>query len=578
MAKEFSFEANDKKIEDVLFSLKRRFIVPRYQRPYAWNLEQITEFWNDLITNNEPYFLGSFVFCTENEEDENYVQIIDGQQRLLTITILMAVLRDHAITLNPKQADLYQRHDIYIEDRYGKESFRVIPDDLLKDYFETYIQSGKNNISVSIPQLPEEMRVKQNYEYFFEKVKEEIDRFSSNDDKLKQLDAIRKKVSRLIVINVEIEREEDAYEIFETTNARGLDLSVSDLLKNLVFKRIPAGKDRDVAKDIWQEITNNIYDTETELRKFIRYYWLSKYTSVTEKKLYRDIKNKITEWQTFLNNLKEASIDFNKLLVGNENDFMQYKNGNRIFNSLIALRIMNVTQCYVLFLSILRNYDKLKTDPSRIVEQVEKFTFAYSTVCNLPGNKVEKMYSKYAIMIDKACEGTLHRNQSAKIQNILSTLEGELKDNMPSYAIYSEPFMQLSYRNTEYNRRMIKYVLSKYDTNLRTTKENKIDFNNVNIEHILPQKPDSSWGLKAKDIKKYVNKLGNLTLLDKKINSVAQNKSIKDKLHDLEKSTLPITIEFVKHLKTLNNKWSEKHINNRQKELCEIGFNHIWRL
>ena len=52
----------DKKIEEVLFSLKRRFIVPRYQRPYAWNLEQITEFWSDLITNNEPYFLGSFVF------------------------------------------------------------------------------------------------------------------------------------------------------------------------------------------------------------------------------------------------------------------------------------------------------------------------------------------------------------------------------------------------------------------------------------------------------------------------------------------------------------------------------------
>ena len=453
-----------------------------------------------------------------------------------------------------------------------------MPDELLKDYFEKFIQSSRNDISVSNPQLPEEIRVKQNYDYFYQKVKEEIDRFSSNQDKLKQLDTIRKKVSRLIVINVEIEREEDAYEIFETTNARGLDLSVSDLLKNLVFKRIPAGKDRDVAKDIWQEITNNIYDTENELRKFIRYYWLSKHASVTEKKLYREIKNRITDWRSFLNNLKETSSDFNKLIVGSENDFMNYKNGSKIYNSLVALRIMNVTQCYVFFLSILRNYDKLKTDPSRIFELIERFTFAYSSICNLPGNKVEKMYSKYAIMIDKACEGTLQKNHAGKIQTILSNLEKELKENMPSYAIFSESFMLLSYRNTENNRRMIKYILAKYDTNLRTTKENKIDFNNVNIEHVLPQKPDSTWGLKAKDIKKYVNKLGNLTLLDKKINSVAQNKSIKEKLPDLEKSTLPITIELVKHLKKLKNKWAEKNINNRHKYFCEIGYKEIWQL
>ena len=113
MAKEFSFEANDKKIEEVLFSLKRRFIVPRYQRPYAWNLEQITEFWSDLITNNEPYFLGSFVFCTENEDQDNYVQIIDGQQRLLTITILMAVLRRITPRLSIKNKQIYIKDTIF---------------------------------------------------------------------------------------------------------------------------------------------------------------------------------------------------------------------------------------------------------------------------------------------------------------------------------------------------------------------------------------------------------------------------------------------------------------------------------
>ena len=71
------------------------------------------------------------------------------------------------------------------------------------------------------------------------------------------------------MIHIRIEKEEEAYEIFETTNARGVDLSVADLLKNLIFKNIPAEDDRDIAKEIWQEITSNIQATNTEKKQFI---------------------------------------------------------------------------------------------------------------------------------------------------------------------------------------------------------------------------------------------------------------------------------------------------------------------
>jgi len=93
MVTNISFEAHDEPISEILFA-NRKFEIPRYQRPYAWTIDHVTEFWEDLSGSDEPYFLGSFIFNTEHESIDGYVDIIDGQQRLLTITILVAVLRD----------------------------------------------------------------------------------------------------------------------------------------------------------------------------------------------------------------------------------------------------------------------------------------------------------------------------------------------------------------------------------------------------------------------------------------------------------------------------------------------------
>lgn len=575
MAKDFSFEAADKRIEQVLFS-QRKYRVPRYQRPYAWGIEQISEFWNDLITNSEPYFLGSVVFCTESERQDGFVEIIDGQQRLLTITIFIGVLRDIAKTIDASVAGRYQRQDIAIEDRHGKESFRIIPDDPLIEYFSKYIQKSDNNILLSSPTTPEEGRVKKNYEYLHDKVNDDLSRYDSNEAKLSVLERFRRKVSDLVVIDVEIAREEDAYEIFETTNARGVDLSVSDLLKNLIFKKIQPGDDRDLAKEIWQDITNNIQATDTELKKFIRYFWLSKYAAVTEKQLYREVRNKTTDWEGLLNDLWKNSELFNLLLDGNEDSFQAYKNGKKIYNSVFALRLMEVSQCFVLLLSILRNIYKLETDPTRIFQLIEKFTFQYSAVCSLPGNRPEKIYTKYALQIEEACKGQPSKNHSGKIQAIFASLEKDLKEEYPKYQLFEESFSDVSYKNSEKNRKLIKYILSNIDSHYRTTNELIIDFSNVNVEHILPQNPDASWQLSKKQIKPYVNKLGNLTLVDKRINSRLQNKTIEKKLPELEQSTLPLTIELVKQLKKTSGKWDEQAIIDRQKELAKLAYDKIW--
>jgi len=576
MQTKLNFYAKDKPLSEVLFS-QRKYRIPRYQRPYAWDLEEVSEFWDDLKDNEEPYFLGSFIFNTETQDEDGFVDVIDGQQRLLTITVLCATLRDLARDLDLETARRYHRQDITFEDRGGKCSPRILPGDSLADFFKKYVHDFEGDLIKAQQNTPEEARLKQVYNYLREKVSEEIQRHTSREKKLEYLETIRNRVSKLVVINVEITQEEDAYEIFETTNARGLELSIADLLKNLIFKKLKPTDDKDFAKETWQEITGNI--DPTQLRKFIRYFWISKYAFISEKKLYREIKKQIVDWQGMLLDLHTNSACYNKLVEGEESDFQEFgKHGYKIYDSVFALRLMGISQCYVFLLSVLRNYEGLGTDPTRIFQIIEKFSFQYFAICKQSPNKVEKIYSKSAIELEHICKETRKDRIAGEVQALFTRLDKSLKGLAPSENVFKEKFESLSYKNSDDGRRLVKYVLSRIDRFLSKTEEHKIDFNIVNIEHILSQKPPKGSKLTKKEIKPYVNKIGNLTLVSKRINSRVQNGPISQKISEYETSNVVMTQQLVQRLKDLEFKWGENEISQRQNDLAVIAFKHVWSI
>lgn len=576
MDNELSFAARNVMLGDILFG-NVKYSIPRYQRPYAWTEDQVSEFWGDLISTNTNHFLGSFIFNFENYKKTGLVDIIDGQQRILTLTILLAAIRDITCNIDKSKAEFYQRKDIAFEDSLsGELTYRVICGDSTRIYFQKYIQSGDHKIEKSEPTTKEEARIKSNYKYFEAKLLTILKEKASKSESIKWLDSLRQKAYNLPVIQIELQSEEDAYEIFETTNARGIDLTIADLLKNLIFKNIPARKDRDFAKDVWSEMSSTIQSTGTELKQFIRHYWISKHSFVTEKQLFRKVKSEITEWEEFLYHLSEASEDYNKLLEGGREEWKDIKYGAKIYESISAIRFMGVSQCHVLFLSILRNIKKLKTDPSRIFKLIEDFTFNYSVICKLPGNKLEKIYSKHAIEIEDIVSKETEKNIPKRIQAIFSQLQSELQSLKPPYEFFREQFDDIRYRNSTKTRQLIKYVLSKIN-DLDSTGEQKIDFDKVNIEHILPQKPNKGWGLSKDEIRDYVHRIGNLTLVGKKFNSRVGNKPISDKLMELAKTELPITRKLVMQLKDNGLKWSEKEILKRHDELAKISYFKAWK-
>jgi len=576
----FKFDANDQPLAEVFFGNERKYRIPRYQRPYAWSIDQISDFWDDLFLNERPYYLGSFIFNTEYEAQEKYLDIIDGQQRLVTITILLAVLRDVTKSFDKEQSDLIQRQDIGIQDWEGNFSYRIKTGESLQDYFIKFIQSNEISIDNSNPETLEQKRVFACYEFLKEKIIMEINRVPSNKAKLDTIKKLRKKIRDLMVINIEITQEEDAYDIFETTNARGMELSVSDLLKNLIFKYIVPGDNKDFAKEVWKDITKNIEETNIELKRFIRYFWLSKYHFVQEKRLYKAIKNNITDEQmvNFLISLRDDSINFNMLLEGDERDFEElgahYK---KIFQSVFAIRLMGVTQCFVLLLSILRNFPKLGFDPYKTFQLVENFTFKYSAICKLPGNRVEKIYSKYAIEIEKAAFNGPSEKVRKDLNSIFDRLTNELIKEIPSEGLFNENFSEVSYKKSTQSRMLLKYIMEKINSYYSNTDEYLINFDTVNIEHLLPQNPDKEWSLSKSQISEYVNKLGNLTLLSEKLNSKIQNAMIAKKLPLLKKSKLDITKKVVEYIESENYVWGKDQIITRQKKLAEISYENIWQ-
>ncbi len=236
---------------------------------------------------------------------------------------------------------------------------------------------------------------------------------------------------------------------------------------------------------------------------------------------------------------------------------------------------MNVSQCYVLFLSILRNIDKLETDPRRVFRWIEAFSFKYSVVCKLPGNKLEKLYSSFARRIEETTKFEDKSSISKKIQSVLEELKKELIKEEPGFEQFKEAFQDISYGRSEQNRILIKYILSTIN---KVYQDSEFDFSSINIEDILPQKPHKDWGLLPKDIKEYVNRLGNLTLVHKKINSTVGNKIVKEKSTDLANSGVKITTMLVEKWEENGYTWDETEINKRHDELAEIAYYKAWKI
>lgn len=578
-------ESRTKTLENIIFGAStKQSRIPKFQRPYSWERQQIEDFWDDLIQVNPTYFIGPIIVNIENSNHNTnpYIEIVDGQQRLITSTILSAVLRDTFKEFGETQKSnkIQERFIAFVDDDGNDLGYRLTTGLSTKDFFEEYIQKKDANISSSIPESKEHIRIKSNYELLKKKLEEFISPEPTNTKKVEKISLLRDTLKKLKVIEIEIESDNEAYEIFERVNNYGVDLSLSDLLKNHILKNT---HNINQASEKWLAIENNIHDCGSEMKKFIRYHWLSKYSFETEKKLYNTIKSRVTNYEDFLDELVSSSEIFKNITTGIQSNFNDLKVNQKdisekIYNIIFSSINMSISQDSVFYLSLIRNIEarKLLVKPNNFLVFLENFLFKYFAISSLPANKVERLFSKYAIELEKTCNANIPIDQiKQNTTRVFNTFKDDLNRLLPSKEYFTEKFKEVKYAASQKNRRLINYILSNYESHLRGNRELSLNFQVLNIEHILPQKPDS-WNLTTTDVKDYVNNIGNLLLIDQTLNSQMGNKKLSDKIPILGQSELRINQKILDIFNNNGTLWNQSEIEKRNTFLAEISFDQIW--
>lgn len=561
----------DKDIQSVFES--SFYVIPRFQRPYSWDKENIVDFWQDTIANTETdYFIGSIVVF--KKKDKTY-GIVDGQQRLSTITMILCLIRDYY--KKHGYDDLAEGIHSLVERKNIKNQAKfVLQTETSFPFFQEYIQKFRDaDIEVEIKN--EEKTLQTAYQQLENLISGSLQSVESDPSKKdttkkkeiqQKLNLFRDKVLSLKVIFVELDNDDDAYVIFETLNTRGKDLSPSDLVKNLLTRFLkPNNPDIDSVKIVWGRIVENIENApgEVSTNNFLQHYWLSAHEYTSSKKLYKCIRGKIkrTNAKEFLDDLEYQSKIYRYIF---EPSNKKWKNEeSKIRNALVALDLFNVRQPIPLVLAIMKKYEKkkiTKRQTEKILTIVENFIFKYTAIVTTQSTGgLSMMYSSYARRLTQA-ETTSDKNR------VLQDIKSRLSELSPSREEFSLGFREIKYTNKlTKDRKLVRYILSKLhkELNLSST----IDYNLMTIEHLYPQSKITEKTYNEK----LVGCLGNLILISPDINTKLSDKTFHDKKRILTESNYTLD-ELILN----SDKWKKRDIIERLNWMCDKAFDDYWRI
>lgn len=566
-----------------LFSVKKKYVVPRFQRSYSWTKEQVKELWDDITANikisseeeitHEEYFIGSLVLV--GDDKSNLLQIVDGQQRLTTITILLSVLCERFKELKKDNlAEAIFKNYIEGQDDDGKNYFKL-DNETPKPFFQKSIQYI--NKEKASPQTEEEKTLLSTYEDFCHYTsKNNLAKCFRIDGKIDEekyeilLRMIRDQVVKYLkVIFITVTEEEEAYTIFETLNARGMNLSFVDLIKNKLFKELTDTHPDDDAKTTWKEIravisSRDFVGVGNNLEDFVRHWWISKYSYVAEDNIYKAFKKLWIEGKidakNFIKEIYSDSYIYIKIASPLQEDFKQQEE-KFIYHTLSALKIFNVVQPRPLLLSLLKAKEKkvVKRDELKeVMLLLEKFHFMFNAVCSLRPSGIEGSYSL-------AARGLQNASDKREAKEIIRKFKESLEAKIPDEALFTEKFKELRfYDGYTRNKKLIQYIFNKIERSKLLT--NELVPENISLEHILCQSHNH------KDI---VGKIGNLLPLSQELNEKAKDKLVLDKLSIYSKSHYSLPKEFASEHKGL---WNINEIETRTVGLAKYCYNNIWQL
>ncbi|HDV8218395.1 DUF262 domain-containing HNH endonuclease family protein [Enterobacter hormaechei] len=592
-----NFDATPLNIKNIL-SVKQRYVIPRNQREFSWEKLQLDELWQDVIRNirlnskgeefefNE-YFIGTIVLSGADSDD--VLEVVDGQQRFSVITILLSLISR-------------------ILRKNGKTEFA---DDIFKTYIVTANQTfNRNSVNSSGESVVEKLSKNSDREFFKRSFQDKDEHKAAitcdedkkihyagiylsrklgkkalcssllrdgaakykKDDYIFCLQAVYSMITNYLkLVRISVGKEDDAYDIFEVLNARGINLSSIDLIKNKVFQSCVETYPVDKAKEKWDYIVASIEerDSNSTMADYVRCWWLSKFNYIGEDQLYRAFKRELNEGTSgmtatsFLDEL-HSDVDLYCKIIGPDADDWPQQDQRNIFNSLKAFEIFNVSIPRPFILSLLRkrkNKSKSLTQ-ARLIECLsclERFHFRFNAICRLRPSGIDAKYSVLAVSLNKAAN-------KRDIESVLDDATQYFVTKGPSEKIFTDAFVKnLFYTNKKTSqRKLIMYIFERLEKNIRGTQELRLDL--VSLEHIGSQ---SSFDTEI------VGLMGNLLPLCFALNESCRNYDLSRKVVEYKKSDLKVVNEFLEEVAANGDSWDVKRVIDRTLNLSGKAFNLI---
>jgi uncharacterized protein with ParB-like and HNH nuclease domain len=558
-------KANETKIEDFLSSNKTQFVIPVYQRNYDWATSQCKQLLDDILEvgtakNMNAHFIGSIVYVHDDVYTSSRIKeltIIDGQQRLTTLTLIYLALYRLVIELGDESM-VNEISETYLINKFApeEEKLKLRPTENNDKALKYLLRSDINEEFTTFSKLID------NFNYFKGRIIEQ------------NYDSVLRGLSKLMFVEVSLDREKDnPQRIFESLNSTGLELSQADLIRNYILMGLNRRDQNKIYINYW-DIIEQLAKEETlnisRVSDFIRDYLTLVNNKIPNKnKVYLEFKTKFptTSLEDLKNNLAPI-----KSLVKYYNKLINPKNetDREIRTELQYINRLEINVAHPFLMKVYEDYaDEIisKDIFLEILDFIQSFVWRRFIV-GLPTNSLNKIFMILYNKINK--------------DDYLYSLQRELiiKTGAQRFPKNTEVIEVLKlkdvYNTKSKNRTYLLERLENFENREPVIIEGNSD---ITIEHIFPQNPDAKWkiGLGTDEYnwikENYLNTIGNLTLSGN--NGKLGNKSFLLK-RDLEKAGYKDSRLWLNKYLSIAEKWDKKEIERRFDLLAE-RFLKIWK-
>lgn len=546
--------------------------VPPFQRDYSWTQGEWEDFWLDICglfeEDGEPaHYMGYLVL---QSDDSKTFTLIDGQQRITTVSIMILAALSHLtklVNLNLDGTDNTKRKE-QLQNAYigyvDPVSLTAHPKLTLNRHNNKFYQTYLVPLDEPLPQRNlnvSENLLRKAFLWFKERINDYVGTTEESGKELARF--IDSLVDKLFFTVTTVTDELNAFKVFETLNARGVRLSSTDLLKNHLFSIAYKNESHEAelaALEVrWEEIVGTL--KAESFPDFLRIYWNSRNRFMRKTDLFKKISKMVTTKQQVFDLIRDLDrLSSIYVALQTPHEALWNKDEQRIIKQLHLFRICQPMS--MLLASYVRFFEHDRAEFTRILNAVAIISFRYNVICNLQANDQERAYNDIALGISN---GTL-----TTAADVIQKLHVIYPDDAMFKAAFSEKTFKTSNSN---NKRIVRFILFQIE---RQMSGREFDFENdsYSIEHILPENPSEDWAhIEEAQQDQMVDRIGNLTLLEARWNREIGNADYTAKRDVYRQSAFQTTQWIADHYET----WGVAKIESRQQALVSMA-SGIWKI